>query len=621
MAIYRFGIFAACLITLSAQPPVAVRTPIPAPPTTQNTSAPGTGRIEGRVISIAGDPLRKATVRLQMLNTPRPAAAPAAPATPGMPMQMPMQVTMSSYSCTTDNDGGFVFEDVDAARYTLSAERNGFVRATYGAKGQDSQSSQLVLSAGQSMTGVVLKMTPQAMIGGKVTDEDGDPLPNAQVQLYRMAWSQGRRQLQPINNSSTLPDGSFLMANLVAGKYYLGATNTQAMRMGGRDRPGRKGPQEDYVTTYYPSAIDSAQAAPIEVTAGIDVRGIEIRMRKTRVFRIVGRAVHSSGASTQGAQLTLQPLAGGNMFGMGRAQAMVRDQGGLFEFNNVLPGAYVLQTQPGAVFRGPGAMNTAPVPMLGRMHVSVGGQDLNDVIITLGPGADLSGQFVLEGAGPLNADARAKLTGAAATSTPTNNSPANRVGPGGGGRLPMIQLMVAEGANFGQSNNQAKDDGSFVMKNIQPDRYRLSATGLPEGCYAKQIRFGGQDVTRSVVDLTSGAGGQIEIVVSPKAAQVNGVVRNAKGETAKDTMLTLWQSVDETGAPEFIRSFRTDENGSFRFTSLAPGEYRIAAWEQVDGGLVSNPDFRKQFESSAVTVKLQENSRENVEVKVIPFDA
>ena len=185
----------------------------------------------------------------------------------------------------------------------------------------------------------------------------------------------------------------------------------------------------------------------------------------------------------------------------------------------------------------------------------------------------------------------------------------------------MIQLMVAEGANLGQSNSQAKDDGSFAMKNVQPDRYRLSAGGLPEGCYTKQIRFGGQDVTRGIVDLTSGAGGQIEIVISPKAAQVSGVVRNAKGETAKDTMLTLWQSSDETGAPEFIRSFRTDESGTFRFASLAPGEYRIAAWEQVDGGLVSNPDFRKQFESSAVTVKLQENSRENVEVKVIPFDA
>jgi hypothetical protein len=603
---------------------VAVRAPIPAPPTTQNTSAPGTGRIEGRVISIAGDPLRKATVRLQMLNMPRPAATPAAPATPGvpgLPMQMPMQVMMSSYSCTTDNDGGFIFEDVDAARYTLSAERNGFVRATYGAKGQDSQSSQLTLAAGQSMTGVVLKMTPQAMIGGKVTDEDGDALPNAQVQLYRMAWSQGRRQLQPINNSSTLPDGSFLMANLVAGKYYLGATNMQAMRMGGRDRPGRKGPQDDYVTTYYPSALDSTQAAPIEVTAGIDVRGIEIRMRKTRVFRIVGRAMHSSGASTQGVQLMLQPLGGGNMFGMGRAQSVVRDPSGLFEFNHVLPGSYVLQTQggggPGP--RGPGG--GAPVPMLGRMHINVGGQDLNDVIIALGPGADLSGQFILEGAGALNADARAKLTNAATTSTAANNSPANRVGPGGGGRLPMIQLMVAEGANLGQSNSQSKDDGSFAMKNVQPDRYRLSAAGLPEGCYAKQIRFGGQDVTRGIVDLTSGAGGQIEIVVSPKAAQVSGVVRNTKGETAKDTQLTLWQSSDETGAPEFIRSFRTDENGGFKFTSLAPGEYRIAAWEQVDGGLVSNPDFRKQFESSAVTVKLQENSRENVEVKVIPFDA
>jgi hypothetical protein len=487
-------------------------------------------------------------------------------------MQMAMQVMMSSYSCTTDNDGGFVFEDVDAARYTLSAERNGFVRATYGAKGQESQSSQLVLNAGQRMTGVVLKMTPQAMIGGKVTDEDGDALPNAQVQLYRMAWSQGRRQLQPINSSSTLPDGTFLMANLVAGKYYLGATNTQAMRQGGRDRPGRKGPQEDYVTTYYPSALDSAQAAPIEVTAGIDVRGIEIRMRKTRVFRIVGRAMHSSGASTQGVQLMLQPLASGNMFGMGRAQSVVRDPSGSVRIQShssrILRAADPGEAVVVPVLRGPGRPKRSHARTNAHQCRRAGSKRRRDRARTrrrsqrsVRPRRCRSAQR----------DARAKLAGAAATTTPANNSPAGRGGPSGGGRLPMIQLMVAEGANLGQSNSQAKDDGSFAMKNVQPDRYRLSAGGLPEGCYTKQIRFGGQDVTRGIVDLTSGAGGQIEIVISPKAAQVSGVVRNAKGETAKDTMLTLWQSSDETGAPEFIRSFRTDESGNFRFASLAPG--------------------------------------------------
>ncbi len=611
---FKLGILAIFITPLVAQTPapLATRAPIPNPTAAPSANTQGSARLEGRVISLAGDPLRKATVRLQMLAGPRPAQTTAG---------TPMQVIMSNYSSTTDNDGGFVFEDVEPSRYALSAERNGFVRAVYGAKGQDSQSSQLNLTAGQRMTGVVLKMTPQAMIGGKITDEDGDPLANAQVQLFRLAWSQGRRQLQQINNAGTLPDGTFLMANLVAGKYYLGATNMQAMRMNGRERPGRKGQQEEYVTTYYPSALDWAQAAPIEVTAGIDVRGIEIRMRKTRVFRVSGRALHSSGALTQGVQLMLIPLAGENSFSFGRAQAVVRDQNGIFEFNNILPGAYVLQTMggPGGP-RGPGG---APaVPMLGRMHVSVGGEDVNNVTINLGPGADLTGQFLLEDVGPLNADARAKFS-ANSPASPANTSPGNRATPQNNGmRLPVVQLFVAEGMNLGQTNNQSKDDGSFVMKNVQPDRYRVSAGGLPEGCYAKQIRFGGQDITRAVLDLTSGAGGQIDILVSPKAAQVAGVVRNAKGEPAKDTALTLWQSADsQTGAQEFVRNFRTDENGSFKFTSLAPGEYRIAAWEQIDTGVLSNPDFRAAFESSAITLKLQENARENVEVKVIPFDA
>jgi hypothetical protein len=71
-------------------------------------------------------------------------------------MQMAMQV-MSHLFLHTDNDGGCL-RDVDAARYTLR-QRNGFVRATYGAKGRFSN-RRGGLNAGQRMTGVVLKMAP-----------------------------------------------------------------------------------------------------------------------------------------------------------------------------------------------------------------------------------------------------------------------------------------------------------------------------------------------------------------------------------------------------------------------------------------------------------------------------
>jgi hypothetical protein len=524
---------------------------------------------------------------------------------PGPNVQAP---TITNYTSTTDTDGNFVFEDIDPGRFSLSAERTGYVRTMYGSKGPNLPATPLTLSASQKMTGVLIKMTPQALIAGKVTDEDGDPFPGCIVQLYRVTWNQGRKQLQPMSGSSTLPDGTFMIGGLAAGKYYLGATNNQMRITGMRERNGRKEPQEAYVTTYYPNALEAPQAAPIEVTAGIDLRGIEIRMRKARVFRIAGRAVHSSGASTSGAVLMLNSV--NDLFSFNRQPSFIRDKEGAFEFSYVLPGSYFIQPQPGGVRSSDGS---GPLPMLGRLAVTVGNEDIDNLVMTLGPGVEISGQFTLDGVGPLNAEARAKLASA------TNGSGSTT--PGGAGRQLALQLLAAEGISFNAPNSQNKDDGSFVMKSISPERYRMTPIGLPEGCYVKQIRYGGQDVTRSLLDLTAGSGGQIEIVLSPNAAQISGTVRNEKGEVAKDIAVTVWQPVDgQPGVQEFFRSLRTDQNGSFKVTSLPPGDYRVIAWEQVEPGMANDSDFRSKFESKATAVKLQENSRETVEPKLLPSD-
>src|ERR1700732_2409961 len=76
-------------------------------------------RVEGQITNLAGEPLKKAMVRLQgnFVGSLPPGGQPAMPA---------------SYSSETDAAGHFVFEEVDPGRYTLSAERSGYVRGTYG---------------------------------------------------------------------------------------------------------------------------------------------------------------------------------------------------------------------------------------------------------------------------------------------------------------------------------------------------------------------------------------------------------------------------------------------------------------------------------------------------------
>jgi hypothetical protein len=65
----------------------------------------------------------------------------------------------------------------------------------------------------------------------------------------------------------------------------------------------------------------------------------------------------------------------------------------------------------------------------------------------------------------------------------------------------------------------------------------------------------------------------------------------------------------------------SDANGQVKFANLAPGEYRIAAWEKNDPGLAMVPEFRFKFEDKAATVKLDEDAHESLEAPLIGREA
>ena len=64
----------------------------------------------------------------------------------------------------------------------------------------------------------------------------------------------------------------------------------------------------------------------------------------------------------------------------------------------------------------------------------------------------------------------------------------------------------------------------------------------------------------------------------------------------------------------------TDPSGGFQFKGLAPGDYYVAAWEDLDLGLVQSVDFLSHFTSEATAVTLSESSHESRDVKLVPAD-
>jgi hypothetical protein len=347
-----------------------------------------------------------------------------------------------------------------------------------------------------------------------------------------------------------------------------------------------EGPEETYVTTYYPGATDPASAIAVQVATGGVARGIEIRLRKARAFRVRGKLVDLAGAAAPAnANVVLVPKDGPNLPGP-TPNAMVRD--GTFVFAGVLPGVYILQAMPGRGGSG-----------VARQLVTVGNADLDDLVVQLGPGAEITGTISLDG-------------------PPQPQQP----GTPGTNVRPTVFLMAADGVGGSFQQPQPNDDGTFAIHNVMPGTYQMNVQSLPPGTYVKSIRFGSQDLMKTPLDLTGGSSGAINVVLSPNAGDIGGSVHGGDGTALIGVFVTLWTpGVPTEGVQDFTRTTATDANGQFKFASLPPGDYRIAAWEQIEPGLGTVPEFRIKFESKAASVKLDENAHEKIEAPLIARDA
>ena len=62
-------------------------------------------------------------------------------------------------------------------------------------------------------------MTPQAILSGRVLDQDGDPWPHANVQVLHAVWKKGKRSLNADSGVHDVDDrGEFRVAGLSPGR-------------------------------------------------------------------------------------------------------------------------------------------------------------------------------------------------------------------------------------------------------------------------------------------------------------------------------------------------------------------------------------------------------------------
>jgi hypothetical protein len=322
---------------------------------------------------------------------------------------------------------------------------------------------------------------------------------------------------------------------------------------------------------------DESAASPVLVAAGAEIRGIEIHVLRGRAFEIRGKIENAPADSRTSLTLLLHSKDDSSY--PSRRSAIADRKKGEFLFKGVPPGDYVIQTQ----IAGP-AQDKDPVA--GRLEVTVSNRNLENVAVSLRPAPAIAGSFKLEDGSPMT-----------------------------GFKQPPTLWLQAEGA-VAFFRPQSNPDGTFQFTGISPELLRLQVSGLPDNNYVKEVRLGGQELKGRELDLTSGNGGEMEIVLSPNGAEVTGTVRDGDGKAVAGAIV---QIVDKDGPSD--KTANSDQNGSFDLKGLAPGEYQVFAWQDRGEEIISDPDFRKSFDGSSLSIRVAEKSRENVDLSLITKDA
>jgi hypothetical protein len=161
-------------------------------------------------------------------------------------------------------------------------------------------------------------------------------------------------------------------------------------------------------------------------------------------------------------------------------------------------------------------------------------------------------------------------------------------------------------------------DGTFSIPGVPPADYRLRVNGGAGTFYVKSARIGGADLLNDLLRLERQPPGPIDIVLSTKVATLSGTVVDDRRNPAANTSVVLVPDNARRERWDLYRVVSTDAMGRFNFTNVVPGDYKVFAWEAIEGNAYQDPEFIRRYEDRGTPVRLAEGAASTVELTVTP---
>ncbi|MBI4445587.1 MAG: carboxypeptidase regulatory-like domain-containing protein [Acidobacteria bacterium] len=496
----------------------------------------------------------------------------------------------------TDDQGRFMFTDLEPGSYRLTAVADGYSRQEYGQRIPSGSGQSVQLAADQALSGLTILMTPTGTATGRITNDAGKPAVDADVQLFQISYdANGVRRIQPAGLARTDDRGEYRLFWVTPGRYYVMAGSLSGVIRSVDS--SRNSVTHNYAGMYYPGVVSLAEAMPIHVQSGVETSAIDLVVPRQRLYRISGRVVGPMAQQhVPSASITLNS----SLYGRGVTRNIVSQSydsaSGTFEIRDIPPGVYVV----GARIQDPnapaGARPTTLPPDDAQAAVTITNSDVDGLVLTILPGVSLPG--------------RLKVEGEEVTGLPDVNRLRVRLDQ-------FIDRLGGISVSRVPSPQQVEGDGTFRLDRVFPGRYRVTVGPLAPDYYLKEVRFDQSDALDKPLQFTGSVPGPIEILISRKSGQITGSVTLDKRQGVPDVQVVLIPDRNRDRVALYKTS-TTDRDGRFVMRGIAPGAYKLFAWESIQQYAYFDSDLVTKFEPQGIPVRVEESDKLVIDVKLIP---
>jgi hypothetical protein len=485
---------------------------------------------------------------------------------------LPAQTGLRTVEADTDDKGAFAIRTVASGRYSLSAARDGYLTTSVCWMGTVRLQQVFPIARNESVTGLVFRLRPFAVMAGRISFDDGEPAMNLRVEAYREYRHHLQHGYALAASAMTNDRGEYRLFGLQPGSYIVAATE----RPTAAEEQIRDAQTLRYTTTFYASSTKLGEAVPVHLDYGQETGGIDVALKRVHQVKLQGHVISGmSGEAASSASIAMQRLDAHNNASIAVTVPVTFDHDHRFEIRDVTPEAYVIWAESADEGKA----------LVGHAPLTVGEADIDNIELTVLGERPGSAVFVVDGGVKLSGDVRLRF------------EPRNERGKT-------------------VDSSQAAGDEGYHFSLMGDDLYDLFVTNLPNDLYVSAVKVNGLDVMPVGIEGTAASASHpFEVVIDSNGGRVSGRVLGPDDSLWSRASVVLIPDPPK-GRVQSYREGAADENGVFVIRGVAPGKYILDAWLDDAPCDYYDPDGLAACRATGTSIEVQDAGEQYIELKM-----